>query len=124
MPADRISIIDGTASCNEVATLRSYLFWLALGVITVVTLNIVMTLAAIAKSKDWRVNSTKKSPWKLVLLPVLVCYYGLAAGILPMLLTKRDVSGTVAFIILTLYFRTLVWALVLAWRDVRDLNYR
>lgn len=127
VPADQITVIpssDGTASCNEAATLRSYLFWLALGVITAVTLNIIMTLAAIAKSGDWRVNFTKKSLWKLVLLPVLVSYYGLATGILPMLLTKSDALGTAAFIILTLYFQTLVWALVLAWRDVRNPNYR
>lgn len=123
VPADQITVTpswdDDTTTSNEAATLRSYLFWLGLGVVTIVALDMLITLVAMAKQHDWRKNWSEKSLWKLALLPVLACYYGLASGVLPMLLTKGDVSGMTALMILTLYFQTLVWASVLAWRDVR-----
>lgn len=108
---------DGSTCSNETATLRSYLLWLALGVTVAAGLNFVLALVATARPTYWRRNNQKRTLWKRVLFPVIICFMGMTAGIMPVLLKKNDVSAMAAFIVLTLYFQTLVWALVLAWRD-------
>lgn len=119
---DKITIAksDSNTSCNEAATLRLYLFWLATGITAVAGLNFLIACVAVVRLNDWRENYGRNSLWKWVLLPVFVCFAGLISGILPMLLEKNSVSGTAALTILALYVQTLVWALVLAWRDVRN----
>lgn len=113
-----ITLSDDT-TCNEGKTLRFYLFWLATGVTTIAGLNLAIALIAIAGRLDyWRQNVRRKTFWRYTMLPPIVCCVGLMAGILPVLLVGNNASGAAALIIFTLYFQTVVWALVLAWRDV------
>lgn len=116
---DKLTIASDDTSLNDMAVLRSYLFWLAAGVTVAAGLNFVVALVATARLSYWRLNFRKKTFWKLTLLPVLSCFGGLTAGILPVLLKRDDASAMAVLIILALYFQTPVWALVLAWRDVR-----
>lgn len=110
-----------STSCNDATTLRSYFFWVTTGFTAVTGLNLLIACIAVVRAADWRENYARRSLWRWVLVPVFLCFTGLISGILPTLLQRNDLSGTATLAILALYVQTLVWALVLAWRDVRQL---
>lgn len=96
--------------------LQSYFFWLALGVTVTSVYNLILAYLAILKYS--RPNLKKGVFAWLPLVVVLFLVKGFTAGILPELVGTRQASGSAVFILLTLYFQCVLWALVLAWRDV------
>jgi hypothetical protein len=116
---------EGKAVCSETNDegLRrnrcSYFFWLALGTVVACGNNLIIPVLATFKNAYLKTNREKNTKWLWPLLAAYVCMMGLMAGVLPAALKRCDGPSAFAVVsILSVYFQSILWAVILGWRDV------
>lgn len=115
----------GQLMCSEISggsTGRGhhpYFFWLALGNVVACANNLVISSLATLKNVYLKANREKNTRWLRPLFAAYVCVLGLMAGILPAALTPNDGPSLFAVIsILSIYSQSVLWAIILGWRDI------
>lgn len=100
---------------------HSYFFWLALGIVVACANNLVIAALATFKNVYLKTNREKNTRWLWPLFAAYVCMMGLMAGILPAVLRPHDGPSLFAIIaILSIYSQSVLWAIILGWRDVEN----
>ncbi|KAG6359026.1 hypothetical protein INS49_012546 [Diaporthe citri] len=98
---------------------HSYFFWLALGIVVACASNLVIAGLATFKNLYLKTNREKNTRWLWPLFAAYVCMMGLMAGILPAALRPNDGPSLFAIIsILAIYSQSVLWAIIMGWRDV------
>lgn len=98
---------------------HEYFFWLALGIVVACASNLVIAGLATSKNVYLKTNREKKTKWLWPLFAAYVCTMGLMAGVLPAALRPHDGPSLFAIIsILSIYSHSVLWAIILGWRDV------
>lgn len=98
---------------------NSYFFWLALGIIVACGNHLIIAALATFKQAYLKTNRENNTKWLLPLFAAHVCVIGLMAGLLPAALKRDDSPSAFAAVsILSIYFQSILWAIILAWRDV------
>lgn len=117
---------EGKAICSEIdhentgRGHHSYFFWLALGIVVACANNLVIAGLATFKNVYLKANREKNTRWLLPLFAAYVCVMGLMSGILPAALRPHDGPSLFAIIsILSIYSQSVLWAIILGWRDVK-----
>lgn len=116
---------EGNSVCSDIideSTGRAhhaYFFWLALGIVVACANNLVISGLATFKNAYLKINREKNTRWLWPLFAAYVCMMGLMSGILPAALRPHDGPSLFAvFSILSIYTQSILWAIILGWRDV------
>lgn len=116
---------EGKVVCSEIdhnitgQAHHSYFFWLALGIVVACASNLVIAGLATFKKLYLKTNRERNTRWLLPLFAAYVCVMGLMAGILPAALKSHDGPSLFAIVsILSIYSQSVLWAIILGWRDV------
>lgn len=116
---------EGNLVCSEIyhestgQAHHSYFFWLALGIVVACANNLVIAGLATFKNVYLRTNREKNTRWLLPLFTAYLCVMGLMSGILRAALRPHDGPSLFAIVsILSIYSQSVLWAIILGWRDV------
>lgn len=104
---------------------HSYFFWLALGTLVACANNLVIAGLATFKTTYMRTNRENKTKWLWPLVAAFVCMTGLMAGILPAVLKLHKSPSAFSVVsILSTYFQSILWAIILGWRGDVGKSYK
>lgn len=104
---------------------HSYFFWLALVTVVACANNLVIAGLATFKTTYMRTNRENNTKWLWPLVAAFACMMGLTAGILPAALKVHKSPSAFAVVsILSIYFQSILWAIILGWRGDVGKSYK